>query len=176
MKTITLHNTNLSVPEIGMGCMRINSLETADAVKEWIDTALAHDINFFDHADIYAKGQCEELFGKALTPSLRDQIILQSKCAIRPGIAFDFSKEHILQSVDDILNRLRTDYLDILLLHRPDTLMEPEEVADAFHTLKAAGKVRHFGVSNQTPMQIELLNKYLDEPLLINQMQFSIAH
>ena len=143
MKTITLHNTNLSVPEIGMGCMRINSLETADAVKEWIDTALAHDINFFDHADIYAKGQ---------------------------------SKEHILQSVDDILNRLRTDYLDILLLHRPDTLMEPEEVADAFHTLKAAGKVRHFGVSNQTPMQIELLNKYLDEPLLINQMQFSIAH
>ena len=176
MKTITLHNTNLSVPEIGMGCMRINSLETADAVKEWIDTALAHDINFFDHADIYAKGQCEELFGKALTPSLRDQIILQSKCAIRPGIAFDFSKEHILQSVDDILNRLRTDYLDILLLHRPDTLMEPEEVADAFRTLKAAGKVRHFGVSNQTPMQIELLNKYLDEPLLINQLQLSIAH
>ena len=92
MKTITLHNTNLSVPEIGMGCMRINSLKTADAVKEWIDTALAHDINFFDHADIYAKGQCEELFGKALTPSLRDQIILQSKCAIRPGIAFDFPK------------------------------------------------------------------------------------
>ena len=122
------------------------------------------------------EGQCEELFGKALTPSLRDQIILQSKCAIRPGIAFDFSKEHILQSVDDILNRLRTDYLDILLLHRADTLMEPEEVADAFHTLKAAGKVRHFGVSNQTPMQIELLNKYLDEPLLINQLQFSIAH
>ena len=176
MKTITLHNTNLSVPEIGMGCMRINSLETANAVKEWIDTALAHDINFFDHADIYAKGQCEELFGKALTPSLRDQIILQSKCAIRPGIAFDFSKEHILHSVDDILNRLRTDYLDILLLHRPDTLMEPEEVADAFRTLKAAGKVRHFGVSNQTPMQIELLNKYLDEPLLINQLQLSIAH
>ena len=102
-------------------------------------------------------------FWQSLTPSLRDQIILQSKCAIRPGIAFDFSKEHILQSVDDILNRLRTDYLDILLLHRPDTLMEPEEVADAFHTLKAAGKVRHFGVSNQTPMQIELLNKYLDE-------------
>ena len=99
MKTITLHNTNLSVPEIGMGCMRINSLETADAVKEWIDTALAHDINFFDHADIYAKGQCEELFGKAMTPSLRDQIILQSKCAIRPGIAFDFSKEHILFKV-----------------------------------------------------------------------------
>ena len=167
MKTITLHNTNLSVPEIGMGCMRINSLETADAVKEWIDTALAHDINFFDHADIYAKGQCEELFGKALTPSLRDQIILQSKSAIRPGIAFDFSKEHILQSVDDILNRLRTDYLDILLLHRPDTLMEPEEVADAFRTLKAAGKVRHFGVSNQTPMQIELLNKFMCTHVLL---------
>lgn len=88
MKTITLHNTNLSVPEIGMGCMRINSLETADAVKEWIDTALAHDINFFDHADIYAKGQCEELFGKALTPSLRDQIILQFQMCDPPRYCF----------------------------------------------------------------------------------------
>lgn len=176
MKTITLNNTNLSIPEIGMGCMRIVELENADAVKSWVDTALENGINFFDHADIYGKGRCEELFGKVLTPSLREKIILQSKCSIRPGIAFDFSKEHILNSVDGILKRLNTEYLDILLLHRPDTLMEPEEVADAFRILKENGKVRHFGVSNQTPMQMELLSKYCDEPLLINQLQLSIAH
>ncbi len=176
MKTITLNNTNLSIPEIGMGCMRIVELENADAVKSWVDTALEHGINFFDHADIYGKGRCEELFGQILTPSLREKIILQSKCSIRPGIAFDFSKEHILNSVDGILKRLNTEYLDILLLHRPDTLMEPEEVADAFRILKENGKVRHFGVSNQTPMQMELLSKYCDEPLLINQLQLSIAH
>ena len=176
MKTITLNNTNLSIPEIGMGCMRIVELENADAVKGWVDTALEHGINFFDHADIYGKGRCEELFGQVLTPSLREKIILQSKCSIRPGIAFDFSKEHILNSVDGILKRLNTEYLDILLLHRPDALMEPEEVADAFRILKDNGKVRHFGVSNQTPMQMELLSKYCDEPLLINQLQLSIAH
>ena len=176
MKTITLNNTTLSIPEIGMGCMRIVELENADAVKSWVDTALEHGINFFDHADIYGKGRCEELFGQVLTPSLREKIILQSKCSIRPGIAFDFSKEHILNSVDGILKRLNTEYLDILLLHRPDTLMEPEEVADAFRILKENGKVRHFGVSNQTPMQMELLSKYCDEPLLINQLQLSIAH
>ena len=176
MKTITLNNTNLSIPEIGMGCMRIVELENVDAVKGWVDTALEHGINFFDHADIYGKGRCEELFGQVLTPSLREKIILQSKCSIRPGIAFDFSKEHILNSVDGILKRLNTEYLDILLLHRPDTLMEPEEVADAFRILKESGKVRHFGVSNQTPMQMELLSKYCDEPLLINQLQLSIAH
>ena len=176
MKTITLNNTNLSIPEIGMGCMRIVELENADAVKSWVDTALENGINFFDHADIYGKGRCEELFGQVLTPSLREKIIIQSKCSIRPGIAFDFSKEHILNSVDGILNRLNTEYLDILLLHRPDALMEPEEVADAFRILKENGKVRHFGVSNQTPMQMELLSKYCDEPLLINQLQLSIAH
>ena len=176
MKTITLNNTNLSIPEIGMGCMRIVELENVDAVKGWVDTALEHGINFFDHADIYGKGRCEELFGQVLTPSLREKIILQSKCSIRPGIAFDFSKEHILNSVDGILKRLNTEYLDILLLHRPDALMEPEEVADAFRILKDNGKVRHFGVSNQTPMQMELLSKYCDEPLLINQLQLSIAH
>ena len=176
MKTITLNNTNLSIPEIGMGCMRIVELENVDTVKGWVDTALEHGINFFDHADIYGKGRCEELFGQVLTPSLREKIILQSKCSIRPGIAFDFSKEHILNSVDGILKRLNTEYLDILLLHRPDTLMEPEEVADAFRILKENGKVRHFGVSNQTPMQMELLSKYCDEPLLINQLQLSIAH
>lgn len=176
MKTITLNNTNLSIPEIGMGCMRIVELENANAVKSWVDTALEHGINFFDHADIYGKGRCEELFGQVLTPSLREKIILQSKCSIRPGIAFDFSKEHILNSVDGMLKRLNTEYLDILLLHRPDTLMEPEEVADAFRILKENGKVRHFGVSNQTPMQMELLSKYCDEPLLINQLQLSIAH
>ena len=122
------------------------------------------------------KDNAKSFLGKALTLPCVTRSFCSPNARSAPVLLLIFPKEHILQSVDDILNRLRTDYLDILLLHRPDTLMEPEEVADAFHTLKAAGKVRHFGVSNQTPMQIELLNKYLDEPLLINQLQFSIAH
>ena len=110
-----------------------------------------------------------------MSPSVREKIILQSKCGIRPGF-FDFSKEHILNSVDGILSRLNTEYLDILLLHRPDALVEPCEVAEAFDILHKSGKVRYFGVSNQKPMQIELLKKYINQPIVINQLQFSIAH
>lgn len=133
-------------------------------------------INFFDHADIYGGGRCEELFGKAFvkTGIKREDVIIQSKCGIVPGIMYDFSKEHILQSVDSILQRLQMDYLDILLLHRPDALIEPEEVAAAFDILETSGKVLHFGVSNQRPMQIELLQKYTKQKLMINQLQFSI--
>jgi predicted oxidoreductase len=110
-----------------------------------------------------------------MNPSVREKMIIQSKCAIRKGY-YDYSKEHILSSVEGSLKRLKTDYIDTLLLHRPDTLMEPEEVAEAFDELHSSGKVRYFGVSNHNPMQIELLNKYLNQKITINQLQFSIAH
>lgn len=144
----------------------------------FINEALEIGANFFDHADIYGGGECEEIFSKAIEmdPGKREKMILQSKCGIRPGIAFDFSKKHIIESVDGILKRLRTDYLDILLLHRPDTLVEPEEVAEAFDLLQSQGKVRNFGVSNQKPMQIMLLQKYVKQPIIANQLQLSITN
>ena len=131
----------------------------------------------FDHADIYGGGECEELFAKAvnLKGTMREKLVIQSKCSIKKGY-YDFSKEYILEAVDGILKRLHTEYLDILLLHRPDALMEPEETAEAINQLKEAGKVRYFGVSNQNPMQIELLQKYIKEKLLFNQLQFSLVH
>ena len=175
MKKIPLSTTKTVIPAIGAGCMRIDSL-SLDALCQYIDTYMEAGINFFDHADIYGGGRCEELFGKAFvkTGIKREDVIIQSKCGIVPGIMYDFSKEHILQSVDSILQRLQMDYLDILLLHRPDALMEPEEVAAAFDILETSGKVLHFGVSNQKPMQIELLQKYAKQKLIINQLQFSI--
>ena len=176
MKKISMANGNITASEIGLGCMRIADLNKNE-VNNLINTALDCGINFFDHADIYGKGKSEEIFSESisLTPSLREKIIIQSKCAIRPGM-YDYSKEHILNSVDGILKRLKTDYLDILLLHRPDTLMEPEEVSEAFEKLYNEGKVRNFGVSNHNSMQIELLNKYLKNKITINQIQFSIMH
>ena len=176
MKKISMANGNITASEIGLGCMRIADLDKKK-VNNLINTALDCGINFFDHADIYGKGKSEEIFSESiyLTPSLREKIIIQSKCAIRPGM-YDYSKEHILNSVDGILKRLKTDYLDILLLHRPDTLMEPEEVSEAFEKLYNEGKVRNFGVSNHNSMQIELLNKYLKNKITINQLQFSIMH
>ena len=175
MKKIPLSTTKKEIPAIGAGCMRIDSL-SLDALCQYIDTYMEAGINFFDHADIYGGGRCEELFGKAFvkTGIKREDVIIQSKCGIVPGVMYDFSKEHILQSVDSILLRLQMDYLDILLLHRPDALMEPEEVAAAFDILETSGKVLHFGVSNQKPMQIELLQKYTKQKLMINQLQFSI--
>ena len=134
--------------------------------QRFVKGAVDIGATFFDHADVYGGGRCEEIFADAIgmTPAVREQITLQSKVGIRPGIAFDFSKEHILASVDGILSRLRTDYLDVLLLHRPDALVEPEEVAEAFDELETAGKVRHFGVSNQKPMQIDLLRRWVRQP------------
>lgn len=163
------------MPAIGLGCMRITELESRDQIEELIDSALSNGINFFDHADIYAGGEAEKAFGKVVSPARREEMILQTKCGIRQGM-FDFSKEHILNSVEGSLKRLNTEYLDILLLHRPDTLMEPEEVAAAFDELQTSGKVRYFGVSNQNPGQMELLNKYCDDKIAFNQIQFSIAH
>jgi len=153
--------------------MRMNRLQAAEA-ERFVGTALELGMNFFDHADIYGGGACEEIFGKAYTGP-RENIILQSKCGIRKG-RYDFSKEHILASVDGSLARLNTDYLDVLLLHRPDALVEPEEVAEAFDLLRASGKVRHFGVSNHSPMQIQLLQKYVRQPLVANQLQFGLGH
>ncbi|WP_029484007.1 aldo/keto reductase [Deinococcus marmoris] len=176
MRTIKLGSSELDVPVVAVGMMRINTMSKPE-VQTLIGTAMDAGANFFDHADIYGKGTCEEIFADAvgMSSSVREGMILQSKCGIRPGM-FDFSKEHILASVDGILKRLNTDYLDILLLHRPDALVEPEEVAAAFDQLEQDGKVRHFGVSNQHPRQIELLRKYVRQPLVANQLQLSITN
>jgi Predicted oxidoreductase len=177
MRKFKLGTSNLEVPALAVGCMRINGLEPK-AAEEFVQTALDNGANFFDHADIYGKGECEEIFAKAIgmNADIREKIILQSKCGIKMGEMFDFSKEHILASVDGILKRLNTDYLDVLLLHRPDALVEPEEVAAAFDTLQSNGKVRNFGVSNQDPNLMMLLMKYLKQPIVANQLQLSITN
>lgn len=176
MRTMKLGTSPLEVPVVAVGCMRINSLNKTEA-ERFVQAALEEGANFFDHADIYGNGECEEIFADAIhmNEDIREKIILQSKCGIRKGM-FDFSKEHILESVDGILKRLKTDYIDVLLLHRPDALVEPEEVAEAFDILENSGKVRHFGVSNQKPMQIELLQKSVKQPLVANQLQLSITN
>lgn len=177
MRKIELGKSKMMVPVVAAGCMRLNGLELK-AAASFIDKAMSLGVNFFEHADIYGGGECEKLFAKAcdMKPSVREKMILQSKCGIVPGKMYDFSKTHILNSVDGILERLHTEYLDVLVLHRPDALMEPEEVAEAFDILKKSGKVRHFGVSNHKPSQIALLQKYLSEPLVTDQLQFSITN
>ena len=167
----------ISVSRIAQGCMRIDRLD-----RQELDTLIRSDldagISFFEHADIYGgNGRCEELFGNILRddPSLREKMTIQTKCGIRPG-QYDFSKEHILTSVENSLKRLGTEQVEFLVLHRPDTLVEPEEVAEAFSQLKAQGKVRKFGVSNHNAMQMALLNKYLPEQLVIDQLQFGLGH
>lgn len=176
MKMFQISDKIDSVSRIGIGCMRITGLPDEKAVRGLIEGALECGINFFDHADIYAGGEAEAIFGNALTSQLREKMVIQTKCAIHPGICYDFSKEYILNSVDGSLKRLKTDYVDTLLLHRPDALMEPEEVAEAFDILEKSGKVKAFGVSNHNPMQIELLNQYCGGKIRINQIQFSAAH
>lgn len=177
MKQVKLGSTSIQVPAVAAGCMRIER-EEISTVTKFIDTAVELGINYFDHADIYGNGSCEIIMGKAMCemPGIRERLIIQSKCSIVPGVMYDFSKEYIIKSVEESLKRLKTEYLDILLLHRPDALMEPEEVAEAFDELQFSGKVRNFGVSNQKPMQIELLKKYVNQPLLINQLQFSVTN
>ncbi|HGD4322583.1 TPA: aldo/keto reductase family oxidoreductase [Streptococcus agalactiae] len=168
--------TGIQATRIALGCMRMSDLKGKQA-EEVVGTALDLGINFFDHADIYGGGLSELRFRDAIKHLNvnRDKMIIQSKCGIREGY-FDFSKEYILSSVDGILERLGTEYLDFLILHRPDVLVEPEEVAEAFTKLRAEGKVKHFGVSNQNRFQMELLQSYLDEPLAVNQLQLSPAH
>ncbi|MCU1526833.1 MAG: aldo/keto reductase [Frondihabitans sp.] len=178
MKTMTLPNTQLESSNIILGLMRITSLSD-DEIRNLVAEACDLGINFFDHADVYGgtPHECERRFGEAVTlaPGQRESITLQSKVGIRDGY-WDFSKEHILESVDESLKALHADYLDILLLHRPDILVEPEEVAAAFDALEAAGKVRNFGVSNQMPLQVELLKTAVKQPLIVNQVQLSITH
>ena len=160
---------------ISLGCMRMSGLDEiqVDAIME---SALSNGIDYFDHADIYGNGEAEKVFGEYLKRhrGTRENIMIQTKCGIHDG-QFDFSKEHILKSVDGSLSRLGVDYVDSLLLHRPDTLMEPEEVAEAFDILETSGKVRYFGVSNQNMMQMELLKTAVKQPLVINQLQFSVT-
>ena len=177
MKYIRPYENLPELSQVALGCMRIADM-TDSELDTYINTALESGINLFDHADIYGRGRCEEVFGKALArdKSLRDKMVIQTKCSIVPGKMYDFSKEHIISSVDGSLKRLGVEYIDILLLHRPDLLMEPEEVAEAFDELEKAGKVGNFGVSNHSPMQIELLKKYVKQPLKINQMRLSIAN
>lgn len=175
MKQVNLGPHEVGASSIILGCMRMNTAE--DPVKS-IHAAVEHGINYFDHADIYGRGECEEIFADAFakTGYDREDMFIQSKCGIVPGVMFDFSKEHIIKSVEGSLKRLKVDYLDALLLHRPDTLVDPAEVAEAFDKLENDGKVKYFGVSNQYSRQIELLQKYVKQPLIINQLQFGIMH
>lgn len=180
MKNIAI-SKNLNCSNIIMGCMRISQMDINN-VESLIFEAINNNINFFDLADIYGDGKSEEVFGEVLkrNSTLRDEILIQSKCGIRKSSKgmgyYDFSKEHILSSVEGSLNRLGTDHLDVLLLHRPDSLMQPEEVASAFDVLYSQGKVLNFGVSNHNTMQVELLSKYINQPLIINQLQASVKH
>lgn len=176
MKYVDIGGAGLSASAIAVGCMRISALSHQE-LSRFIHTALDCGVNFFDHADIYGGGDCESVFGRVLSeePGLREKMVLQSKCGIRKGM-YDFSKEHILESVDGILSRLNVEYLDLLLLHRPDALMEPDEVGEAFDRLEAAGKVRRFGVSNFNSRQIDLLQSGLKQKLMANQLQFGLMH
>jgi len=176
VKKIKLGKSDLNVTEIALGCMRMDKLKLEDAAKV-IETAYSEGINFYDHADIYGGGESEKRFSDALkkTAIKREDIFLQSKAGIRSGF-YDFSRKHIVETVEASLKRLDTDYLDVFLLHRPDALVEPEEVAEAFDHLHSSGKVKQFGVSNHSPLQIELLKKYVDQELVANQLQFSVMH
>ncbi|HGJ9981115.1 TPA: aldo/keto reductase family oxidoreductase [Streptococcus pneumoniae] len=178
MRYITLGQDDKELSEIVLGMMRIKD-KSVKEVEELVETALSVGINAFDLADIYGRGRCEELLGLVLKnrPDLREKMWIQSKCGIRieEFTYFDFSKDYIIKSVDGILQRLKIDHLDSLLLHRPDALMESDQVAEAFNLLYKQGKVRDFGVSNQNPMMMELLKKDVKQPLAVNQLQLSAA-
>lgn len=176
MNYLTVGTTNVKASQMVLGCMRMASL-TAKEASTVVSQSIESGVNLFDHADIYGGGDSEIRFSQAVKEAGigRDQMLLQSKAGIRKG-QFDFSKKHLLASVDGILERLETDYLDFFLLHRPDALVEPEEVAEAFDQLHKSGKVLHFGVSNHNPMQIEFLQKYVPMKLVANQLQFGPAH
>ncbi|GGF19094.1 aldo/keto reductase [Williamsia phyllosphaerae] len=178
MKFVELDSVTAPASSVILGLMRIEPLDDQQ-IRTLVGTAMDAGVTVFDHADIYGteRHACERRFGGAVsfTASQREQVMLQSKVGIRDGF-YDFSSRHILDTVDESLDALRTDHLDLLLLHRPDTLMEPAEVAAAFDTLQSAGKVRAFGVSNHTPGQIELLKTAVTQPLVANQVQLSVTH
>jgi predicted oxidoreductase len=176
MKTINIANGPQSASAVILGCMRMPAL-SVQAAADMIRAAAQEGVNFYDHATCYGDGEAETRFGNAfpLTGLKREEVYIQSKCGLHfDRKEFDWSKEDILASAEASLKRLKTDYLDVLLLHRPDLLFDPEEVAEAFDSLAQSGKVRHFGVSNVNPGQLELLKKYVKQPLVINQLQFSL--
>jgi len=177
MKQRYIGETNWQASAVALGIMRMNKLTPEQAAKS-LDTAYDSGINFIDSADIYGGGDSERVFGAALKQSSvnRDDLFIQSKGGIVPGKRYDFTKQHLIDAVDGSLKRLGVDYLDSFLLHRPDPLMEPDEVADAFDELQTSGKVRHFGVSNFNPQQYLLLQEAVNQRLIINQLQFSIMH
>ncbi|MGO1976757.1 aldo/keto reductase [Brachybacterium tyrofermentans] len=180
MKHVAMPHTDISAPNVVLGLMRISE-KSDDEIRTLVRTAREAGIDFLDHADVYGGElhQCEARFAEAmqLSSSEREQVTLQTKAGIVPsGPYFDYSYEHLIESVEGSLTALQTDYIDILLLHRPDALVEPEEVARAFDELHASGKVRNFGVSNHTPRQIDLLAKHLNQPIVANQLQLSITH
>lgn len=172
-----IKGTDLDLPRVSIGCMRIAD-KSRDEVYQLIQTALDLGINYFDHADIYGGGKCEELFGQVLAnhPGLRERLIIQTKCGIDPGVCFNFSKEYILACVDRSLRRLQIDYIDILLFHRFDTLVDLEEFNEAIEELKASGKVRYFGLSNATSMQMAMVDKFVTEKMYFNQIELSLLH
>lgn len=178
MKNLDIPTFDFPLSSVVLGLMRIQDLNDSQ-VQALVRAAVDSGINVFDHANVYGSSRhgCETRWGEALnlSPSERDAIIIQSKVGIREGF-WDFSSEHILAEVEHSLEALKTDRLDVLLLHRPDTLMEPDEIAKAFDELEKSGKVRHFGVSNQTPGQVELLRASVSQPLLFNQVQLSLTH
>ena len=177
MKYQNLGNSGLKVPRVIAGQWRAAKISEQEN-EALLMGALDAGIRYFDHADVYGRGLSETMFGKALknlSQVKREDIIIQDKIGIkRPREIFDFSKEYLIKALDGCLSRLQTDYIDVLLLHRPDALMEPEEVAEAFDYMEQSGKVRYFGVSNQKPSQIELLKKYVRQPLHVNQLQLSL--
>lgn len=178
MKTIDLGDTK--APNVVLGLMRIADMPDED-IRVLVRAARDAGIDFFDHAAVYGKEMhhCERRFAEAmqLTPSERAQITLQTKAGlVRDGKYFDFSYEHLIASAEESLRALQTDYIDVFMLHRPDALVEPEEVARAFDELAAAGKVKNFGVSNHTPRQIDLLKTSVQQPLVANQLQLSLTH
>ncbi|SFL56254.1 Predicted oxidoreductase [Paenibacillus sp. 1_12] len=191
MKVMPLQQRNITTSRLIYGTTGLGGNSNYDPITDEvilkaeraIDAALSIGITMFDHADIYNAGKAETVFGTVLkgNPGLRESMVIQSKCGIRfaegevPG-RYDFSKAHILHSVDGSLNRLGIDYLDIFLLHRPDPLVEPDEVAEAFDILKSSGKVRHFGVSNMSSAQIKLLQAFCSDPLVVNQLEMSLLH
>ncbi|NAZ85468.1 aldo/keto reductase [Kineococcus indalonis] len=180
MRTVPLGTSGLQVPNVVLGLMRIADMSD-EAIRELWTTAREAGITFVDHADVYGQElhRCERRWAQAvpMSPSERDAVTIQTKCGIVPdGPYFDFSYEHVVESVEGSLEALGTDRIDVLLLHRPDALVEPDEVARAFDELHAAGKVRAFGVSNHTPGQIELLKRSVRQPLVANQLQLSITH
>lgn len=176
MKYINTFSHEIKVSQVALGCMRIAGMTDAEADR-YLNEAVEMGINYFDHADIYGGGKCEEVFGRALkrNPHLRDKIYIQTKCSIKKGM-YDFSRKHIVSAVEGSLERLGVERIDALLLHRPDLLMEPQEVAEAFDELYNSGRVGAFGVSNHNPMQIELLQRETKHKLFANQMQLSITN